>query len=238
MTLRGLGTDFKQDMISQMLARDPQDRPSFDRILSMFRGSIFPEYFYTFLKDYATSLSETPDSSLSTNDFIKKVASQPGTKVDRLLEEWESISIHLDSGIDDGKHHHCWTSQKQAHQLTRVVDGPALLLLNMVTSSVRNCIWPSSRLHGLQLFLNLCPHIPDEDRIDRIIPFVVELLSDEVAVVRAEACRVLVQVVSHLASFEEGLSRTGLTSRLSPLQALHLKTLPTSQNTCYLRHVT
>lgn len=74
--------------------------------------------------------------------------------------------------------------------------GPALLLLNIVTSSVRNCIWPSSRLNGLQLFLNLMPHIADEDRIDRIIPFVVELLSDEVAVVRAEACRVLVQVVS------------------------------------------
>lgn len=68
----------------------------------------------------------------------------------------------------------------------------------MVTSSVRNCIWPSSRLHSLQLFLNLCPFTPDEDRIDRIIPFVVELLSDEVAVVRAEACRVLVQVVSRL----------------------------------------
>lgn len=66
----------------------------------------------------------------------------------------------------------------------------------MVTSSIRNCIWPSSRLHGLQLFLNLNPHLQDEDRIDRTIPFVVELLSDEVAVVRAEACRVLVQVVS------------------------------------------
>jgi len=75
-------------------------------------------------------------------------------------------------------------------------DGPALLLLNIVTSSIRNCIWPSSRLHALQLFLNLCPYIQDEDRIDRIIPFVVEMLSDEVAVVRAEACRVVVEVVS------------------------------------------
>lgn len=86
-----------------MLARDPHDRPSFDRILSMFRGSIFPEYFYTFLKDYAASLSELPESSQRNQDFIKKVASQPGTKVDRLLDEWESISIHLDKGVDESK---------------------------------------------------------------------------------------------------------------------------------------
>lgn len=90
-------------MISQMLARDPQDRPSFDRILSTFRGSIFPEYFYTFLKDYAASLSELPEPSQRNHDFIKKVASQPGTKVDRLLDEWESISIHLDKGVDESK---------------------------------------------------------------------------------------------------------------------------------------
>lgn len=65
-----------------------------------------------------------------------------------------------------------------------------------MTSSVRNCLWPTSRLHGLQLFLKLCPYIIDEDKIDRIVPFVVELLSDDVALVRAEACDVLVTVVS------------------------------------------
>jgi phosphoinositide-3-kinase regulatory subunit 4 len=89
-------------MISQMLARDPKDRPSFDRILSTFRGTIFPEYFYIFLKDYVNSLSEGPDSAGSLDDFIKKMASQPGIKIDRLLEEWESISIHLDQ--DQGEY--------------------------------------------------------------------------------------------------------------------------------------
>lgn len=93
-----------QDMISQMLARDPKERPSFDRVLSTFRGSIFPEYFYTFLKDYATSLAESTDSlSSSKKDFLQKVSSQPGTKIDRLLDEWGSISIHLDQGVDESE---------------------------------------------------------------------------------------------------------------------------------------
>jgi phosphoinositide-3-kinase regulatory subunit 4 len=175
-------------MISQMLARDPKDRPSFDHILSTFRGSIFPEYFYIFLKDYVNSLSEGPESLPESDGFLKKMASQPGTKVDRLIDEWESVSINLDQGSDEGRFSYLAEPNSSS-------DGPAILLLNIVTSSIRNCLWPSNRLHGLQLFSKLCPHLQDEDRIDRIIPFVVELLSDEVAVVRAEACRVLVEVV-------------------------------------------
>ncbi|WVQ93835.1 hypothetical protein IAU59_000913 [Kwoniella sp. CBS 9459] len=172
-----------KEMISQMLARDPADRPSFDLILSNFRETIFPEYFYTFLQDYINSLSENPEPpnpAASDRTFLRRSAGLSGTKIDRLLEEWESISIHLDQGPSD--------------------NGPALLLLNVVTSSIRNCIWPSSRLHGLQLFLNLSPYLFDEDKVDRIIPFVVELLSDDVAIVRAEACRTLVIIVESIDS--------------------------------------
>lgn len=89
-------------MISRMLSRDPGERPSFDHILNSFRGSIFPEYFYTFLKDYVNSLSETQDSANTSDGFLKRVANQPGTKIDRLLEEWESVSIHLDQGGEEG----------------------------------------------------------------------------------------------------------------------------------------
>ncbi|WVF66213.1 hypothetical protein IAT40_000953 [Kwoniella sp. CBS 6097] len=172
-----------KEMISQMLARDPADRPSFDLILSNFRETIFPEYFYTFLQDYINSLTETPEtvrSAGSYGTFLQRSAGLSGTKIDRLLDEWESISIHLDKGPSE--------------------NGPALLLLNVVTSSIRNCIWPSSRLHGLQLFLNLSPYLFDEDKVDRIVTFVVELLSDDVAIVRAEACRTLVHIVESINS--------------------------------------
>ncbi|WVR03468.1 hypothetical protein IAU60_000459 [Kwoniella sp. DSM 27419] len=170
-------------MISQMLAREPADRPTFDRILSSFRETIFPEYFYTFLQDYMASLAEAQGGTFGTTTaepgkdatFLQRSAGLSGTKVDRLLEEWESISVHLEGDPRE--------------------NGPALLLLNVVASSIRNCIWPSSRLHGLQLFLNLLPFLSDEDKVDRVIPFAVELLSDETAIVRAEACRSLVIIV-------------------------------------------
>ena len=85
-------------MISRMLSRDPADRPSFDHVLSSYRQLIFPEYFYTFLKDYATSLSDSPDAPGET--FLQKSSVQPGTKIDRLLNEWDSISVQLNHSAD------------------------------------------------------------------------------------------------------------------------------------------
>ena len=98
------------------------------------------------------------------------------------------------------------------------------MLLNLVTSSIRNCLWPSSRLHGLTLFLNLLPHLSDEDKIDRIIPFVVELLSDKVAIVRAEACRTLTIAVESVESIS-AQNATFIPEYLLP-QMRHLSTDP------------
>jgi phosphoinositide-3-kinase regulatory subunit 4 len=87
-------------MISVMLSRDPADRPAFDHILSSYRGIIFPEYFYTFLQEYMVSLAESPETTNEGN-FLQKMAPSPGVRIDRVLDEWDSISIHLEgnSGV-------------------------------------------------------------------------------------------------------------------------------------------
>lgn len=102
--------------------------------------------------------------------------------------------------------------------------GPALLLLNIVTSSIRNCLWPTSRLNGLRLFIDLLPYLNDEDKVDRIIPFTVELLADEVAIVRAEACRTIVLTVETI-EFVSPLNATFVPEYLLP-QMRHLATDP------------
>lgn len=77
-----------------MLSRASEDRPKFDHILSAFRGSIFPEYFYTFLQDYTASLNEIPEPNNA--EFLQRCAPQSGHKIDKMLDEWESIQIHLE----------------------------------------------------------------------------------------------------------------------------------------------
>ena len=166
-----------------MLSLEPSDRLKFDRILSDYRGTVFPEYFYTFLQDYVTSLSETPrninpeaaPSAKNSPDFLQQCSPVAGTRIDRMLAEWESVLVHLEE--DKG-------------------EGAALLLLNLVTSSIRHCTWPQSRLHGLELFVKLLQHVSDEDKVDRMIPFAVELLKDSLASIRSTACRTIVIIVS------------------------------------------
>ena len=77
-------------------------------------------------------------------------------------------------------------------------DGPALIILALVCANVRNCSQPSSKLRALDVFLALSVHLTDEAKLDRLVPYIVDLLRDDAAVVRAAALRTLLQVVSPL----------------------------------------
>ncbi|EIW79923.1 WD40 repeat-like protein [Coniophora puteana RWD-64-598 SS2] len=74
-------------------------------------------------------------------------------------------------------------------------DGPALVILSLVSANIRNCALPSSRLRALDVFLALARHLTDEAKLDRMVPYVVDLLHDDAAVVRVAALRTLVQVL-------------------------------------------
>ncbi|KAI0267262.1 hypothetical protein BC834DRAFT_870444 [Gloeopeniophorella convolvens] len=75
-------------------------------------------------------------------------------------------------------------------------DGPALIILALVCANVRNCSQPSSKLRALDAFLALSVHLTDESKLDRLVPYVVDLLRDDAAAVRSAALRTLLQVLS------------------------------------------
>lgn len=79
--------------------------------------------------------------------------------------------------------------------LTFLLDGPALIILALVCANIRNCSLPSSKVHGLDVFLALASHLTDEAKLDRMVPYVVDLLSDDAAIVRVAALRTLMQIV-------------------------------------------
>jgi len=79
--------------------------------------------------------------------------------------------------------------------LTITIDGPALIILALVTANIRNCSLPSSKNRALDVFLALACHLTDEAKLDRMVPYIVELLHDEAALVRSAAMRTLMQVV-------------------------------------------
>jgi phosphoinositide-3-kinase, regulatory subunit 4 len=68
-------------------------------------------------------------------------------------------------------------------------------MLSLVSANIRNCHLPSSKTQALDVFLALSPWLTDEAKLDRMVPYIVELLDDEAALVRMAALRALVQVV-------------------------------------------
>ena len=74
-------------------------------------------------------------------------------------------------------------------------DGPALIILALVCANVRNCYLPSSKVRALDVFLALSSHLTDEAKLDRMVPYIVDLLHDDAAIVRAAALRTLMQVL-------------------------------------------
>ncbi|KAA1080349.1 Serine/threonine-protein kinase, variant 2 [Puccinia graminis f. sp. tritici] len=63
-----------------------------------------------------------------------------------------------------------------------VDDDVALILLSVLNSNIRSCLYPNSVLKALDLYLALLDHLTDETMLDRVLPFLVSLLNS------AESC--------------------------------------------------
>ncbi|EJD52092.1 ARM repeat-containing protein [Auricularia subglabra TFB-10046 SS5] len=74
-------------------------------------------------------------------------------------------------------------------------DGPALVILALVCANIRNCVRPSSKLRAMDVLVALASHLTDEAKLDRLVPYLIDLLHDDAAIVRAGALRTLVQVL-------------------------------------------
>ncbi|KAI9511419.1 ARM repeat-containing protein, partial [Russula earlei] len=258
-----------RNLIKEMIALNPSERPTFDALLHNVRGMVFPEVFYSFLHGYVWSINETPisapfetlsttlsttgalpeiltptTSAASTSASIAKgdsitplhaadtkvpeaaVPRDADQKMEKLWADYESVEPYLleDAGertmadvrVDyasaetqgkpfqdilpvelyilnrDSKLLRSTTARSRAS----TEDGPALIILALVCANVRNCFQPSNRLRALDVFLALSVHLTDETKLDRLIPYIVDLLRDDAAVVRAAALRTLLQVLS------------------------------------------
>lgn len=83
----------------------------------------------------------------------------------------------------------------RSRELTSPIDGPALIILSLICANIRNCYLPSSKVRALDVFLALSSHLTDEAKLDRMVPYIVDLLHDDAAIVRAAALRTLMQVL-------------------------------------------
>lgn len=81
-------------MLASMLALDPEDRPTCEKVLVDYRNTIFPDYFYTFLQDYVNDMQYKPESGgngKTAQDPTVRFASKADEIVEAIADDWSGI---------------------------------------------------------------------------------------------------------------------------------------------------
>ncbi|KAL3234941.1 Serine/threonine-protein kinase VPS15 [Nakaseomyces bracarensis] len=199
------------ELLCDMLAIDPQQRLPASELLQKYRGTLFPDYFYTFLYDYFKTLINLETSIPFTEDIeVKSTLQDKLGVIDRNLmkvyNDFSKICNALNFPVLKNEDIRTDTSDEYIHisneylllcrydeneQIPAIKDGVAVLFLNFVSQGVRNLISVESRIKSLQLLTGFSLFVSDEIKLDRVIPFVVFLFEDSSSRVRCVAIKAL-----------------------------------------------
>ena len=194
-------------LVGSMLARAPEERPSFAEALARGNAHAFPCEFREFLHAFVTELQRVapsvPANVPASADAVRICRMQePDERMIRVYREWPRLVRLLGAPGDGGavtdrtvpvsvavppmdaglEHLPVLASAKQ--------DGIALLLLNVVLSNITSCVRASVRGRTLHMLMHMTwGWLTDETRLDRVMPYLVALVSYSHPLVRASAVR-------------------------------------------------
>ncbi|KAJ9580221.1 hypothetical protein L9F63_004121 [Diploptera punctata] len=182
-----------REMIRSMSERDPSRRLSAEMYLAQERNRVFPEYFYSFLQPYMQIFSATPILS-------------PDEKISRLRKDMHNIIKMLcPEETSDEK------GSADSVQGEKMGGDGLVIITGLVTSCIRGLHHCTSKLHCLDMLLELSECLASEIILDRILPYCLHLIHDSFPRVRVRAihtvtrCLELVKTVpsSHANVFPE-----------------------------------
>ncbi|PNS18749.1 hypothetical protein CAC42_5288 [Sphaceloma murrayae] len=211
--LASIKDDHIRDMVTHMISIDPNDRYSAQEYLDFWKEKAFPLYFYTFLHQY-THLLTDPSSGQKPVIASKSNTGGSDDRIDRIYNDYDKISYALgfDNSLPDILEQpapktlnlHLFPMQVDipdnrhtaADRAGPDSDNGALLFSNIVIASLRSTARASSRLKGCELLLTFGEHLTDEAKLDRVLPYAMALLEDDVPAVRIAALRTITQLLS------------------------------------------
>ena len=211
-----------RELVLHMIQIEPEARYSADEYLNFWRRKAFPEYFYSFLHQYMglitdPSSGQRPITTETTN------LGEADERIDRVYYDFDKISYFLgyDTELKSSKnessdvlfgnnmipvHIDIPNNQHQAsNSRTRADDDGTLIFLALVVASLRNSARATSRTRACDLLLAFAERITDEAKLDRILPYVVSLISDRTDIVKVAAIRTMTQLVRSYSLSETGL---------------------------------
>lgn len=179
-------------MILNMIDLEPEKRYSAEQLLLVYRSKIFPEYFYSFLHQYMLDLTKPASAAKPVGLDIESLT-ECDEKINRVYYDFDKISFFLGYGPSPARQNSKSplalrgnNKVKPAESDPSLYDG-SLIFLTLVVSSMRNTAKASARLKACDLLVAFAERLPDEAKLDRILPYIIGLLSDESDVVKAAA---------------------------------------------------
>lgn len=228
------------ELLSSMLERNPANRKSAEIYLAQTRGSIFPEYFYSFLQSYMLIFSAAPILSpdekitrlkkdigniisilkteeserMKTSDIkpaenaksgqsesnVESIKDDSGHSDENTMVEVDSdqssdktdlnqtdmkstvqdigsdiqIDTELEIKSSEDRKQMCDGESKKSTTSNEILEG-LVIITQLVTSCIRGLHHSQSKLHSLEILLELAENVSDETILDRILPYIVSI---------------------------------------------------------------
>jgi phosphoinositide-3-kinase regulatory subunit 4 len=202
-----------RELIMHMIQVDPSSRMSADDYLMHWKDKVFPSYFYGFLQQYMYSITD-PSSGRKPVTTGAEHLGEPDERIEQVYNDYDKISHLLSSNGDRSlsKAHNSPPKPNARifplyinipnyqHQATPapslVIDDGNLIFLTIVVSCLRGTARASARVRGLELLMAFSERLTDEAKLDRVVPYVAQLLTDKSEQVKIAALRTLTQILS------------------------------------------
>ncbi|KAI9679454.1 MAG: Serine/threonine-protein kinase [Caeruleum heppii] len=200
-----------REMIIHMIQVEPESRYSADEYINFWRRKAFPEYFYSFLHQYMGLITD-PSSGRAPVTSASANLGEADERINRVYHDFDKISYFL--GYENATS--TVSAYKRAfatallpvaldipnyrHRIAgdhrRPTDDGTLIFLTVVVSSMRNTARAVSRIRACDLLLAFAERLPDEAKLDRVLPYVTHLLGDPADIVKVAAMRTLTQLLA------------------------------------------
>ncbi|KAI9205323.1 uncharacterized protein BJ171DRAFT_501773 [Polychytrium aggregatum] len=215
-----------RSLVKHMIQLDQSKRLSAADYLYKWRGTLFPHYFFDFLHPYMITMSEptswirgpeesTPCTYVIANGgrSVVPIVAEADAKIGKIWSDFDMISSALQIPLDPSvlaKSRETIRSgglpvvlgipgyniPVTAMRKVPEAEMSCLAFTSVVCSYIRNVVFPSSKLYGIDLLLAFGFQLSDEHRIERVIPFLITMVRDESAQVRAAVIRAVTQLLS------------------------------------------
>ncbi|KAF2031489.1 phosphoinositide 3-kinase regulatory subunit 4 [Setomelanomma holmii] len=202
-----------RELIMHMIQVDPNSRMSADDYLMHWKDKVFPSYFYGFLQQYMYSITD-PSSGRKPVTTGSEHLGEPDERIEQIYNDYDKISHLLSNGGDKAPSRPQHSPPKPnsrifplyvnipnyQHQASATpslaIDDGNLIFLTIVVSCLRGTARASARVRGLELLMAFSERLTDEAKLDRVIPYVAQLLTDKSEQVKIAAMRTLTQILS------------------------------------------